>query len=298
MTQPLEYYTQFGGMTDPHKHAHLFADLPCEIDALCRVVQGLMVHIFWAERYGLKLSEERKQEVQIRAVSRKLARILELDARRLTEPRALDKKLVGNCRDYSVLLVAMLKYQGVPARARCGFATYFLPNHYEDHWVIEYWNVEQRRWVLVDSQLDAFQREALKIDFDVLDVPRDRFVGGGKAWQMCRIDQASPDDFGIFDMHGLWFVRGDFVRDVASLNQMELLPWDGWGLVGKRDEEMSADDMAFLDHVAELTCGDVPLFDAVRSLYEQDARLRVPPAITTYLDGGAQKIELAKEFAL
>jgi hypothetical protein len=295
MTQPLEYYAQPGGMTDPRKYAYLFSDLPRDIDALCCVVHGLMIHIFWAEQHGLQLSEERKRDVQLRSVSRKLARIVELDSHPLTGPRALDKKLVGNCRDHSVLLAAMLRDQGVPARARCGFATYFLPNHYEDHWVVEYWNAAQRRWILVDAQLDAFQREKLKIDFDPLDVPRDRFIVGGRAWQMCRAGQTNPDDFGIFDLHGLWFVRGDFVRDVASLNKIELLPWDGWGLINKRDDEVTAAEMAFLDRIAELTCGDVPQFDAVRSVYEQDARLRVPSVITTYLDSGAQKIDLAHE---
>ena len=74
-------------------------------------------------------------------------------------PRPLDRRLVGNCRRFSVLLVAMLRHQGVPARARCGFGAYFLPNHFEDHWVVEYWNQEGGRWVFVDAQLDELQRE-------------------------------------------------------------------------------------------------------------------------------------------
>ncbi|MBI5304187.1 MAG: transglutaminase domain-containing protein [Chloroflexi bacterium] len=295
MTNPLEYYAQPGKMTDPRAHAPLLADLPRDLAALVRVVQGLLIHIFWAERYGLKLAEERKQEVQIRAVAQGLARIRELDSRPLSDPRALEQKLVGNCRHFSVMLVTLLKHQGVPARARCGFATYFLPNHYEDHWVAEYWNAAQSRWVLVDAQLDAFQREQLHVTFDPLDVPRDQFIVGGKTWQMCRIGHADPEAFGIFNMHGLWFVRGDLVRDVASLNKMELLPWDSWGAINRRDEDLSADDLAFLDHVAELTCGDVPQFDAVRALYKNDDRLRVPPVITTYLDKGAQQIEIESE---
>jgi hypothetical protein len=221
MTDPLEFYAAPGALTDPRAHAHLFADLPRDAASLCKIVQGLMVHIFWAERYGLVLSDERKNEVQIRPVARKLARILELDPRPLTEPRALDRKLVGNCRDHTVLLTALLHHCGIPARARCGFGTYFLPNHYEDHWVGEYWNTAQKRWILVDAQLDTFQRDALKVDFDPLDVPRTQFIVGGKAWQMCRAGQADPNAFGIFNMHGLWFVRGDFIRDVAALNKMQ-----------------------------------------------------------------------------
>lgn len=82
-----------------------------------------------------------------------------------------------------------------------------MPDHFEDHWVVEYWNRDQNRWVLVDAQLDELQRHVLKIDFDVLDVPRDQFIVGGAAWQMCRSGEQDADKFGIFDMHGLGSVR-------------------------------------------------------------------------------------------
>ena len=62
-----------------------------------------------------------------------------------------------------------------------------------------------------DAQLDDLMLDVLKPDFDPLDVPRDRFIVGGKAWQLCRCGQADPDAFGIFDMHGLGFVRGDLL---------------------------------------------------------------------------------------
>lgn len=191
------------------------------------------------------------------------------------------------------MLTALLQHQGVPARARCGFGRYFMPGKYEDHWVCEYWHATENRWRFVDGQLDEFQQQALRIRFSPLDVPRTMFITGGKAWQMCRAGQADPDRFGIFDMHGLWFVRGDFVRDVAALNKMELLPWDGWGIIETKDNDLSAADLAFLDRVAELTQGDVPQFDAVRAVYESDARLRVPPVIRSYTSAGVQSAEIA-----
>jgi hypothetical protein len=127
---------------------------------------------------------------------------------------------------------------------------------------------------LVDARLDTLQCEVLKIPFNPLDVPRDQFIVGGKAWRMCRSGQAYPDSFGIFDMHGLGFVRGDFVRDVASLNKVELLPWDCWGIIESPRLD-NPDELALLDHVAELTCGDMPNLEAVRTLYESDTRLRM-----------------------
>jgi hypothetical protein len=276
IANPLEYYARPGLMTDPQEHASLLDDLPAEIAALCQVVQGLLLHIFWAERYGVTLSEERKQEVQMRSVAPQLARILELDDRPLTVTRPLEKKLVGNCRDFSTVLCAMLRHQSVPARARCGFGVYFLPNHYEDHWVCEYWQAEEQRWVMVDAQLDQLQRRVLGIEFDPLDMPPGQFLPAGKAWQLCRAGQADPDQFGIFDMHGMWFIRGDLVRDLLSLNKVEILPWDAWGLIAKEDQDISAEEMELLDRIARLTLGGNEAFPEVHAIYENDERFHIP----------------------
>jgi hypothetical protein len=292
MATALEYFATHGLITDPGNHATLLDRLPTDISLLRRVVQGMMIHIHWAEQYGVQLSEQRRDEVQLRSVVHQLDRLLELDPHSLANAKPFDKRLVGNCRDFSVMLTSILRHQNVPSRARCGFGRYFLPNHYEDHWVCEYWNAEKNRWVFVDAQLDEFQCEKLFIQFDPLDVPRDQFIVGGKAWQLCRTGQADPETFGIFDMHGLWFVRGNFVRDVASLNKMELLPWDGWGIIEEKDEDLSQEDLAFLDQVAKLTGRDVPEFERVRTLYENDSRLHVPATIRSYTRMGVQSIDL------
>jgi hypothetical protein len=80
------------------------------------------------------------------------------------------------------MLYAILRNQGIPARARCGFGEYFLPDYYEDHWVCEYWNDDQGEWVMVDAQLDSFQQGALGIQFDPLNVLDNQFITGGKVW--------------------------------------------------------------------------------------------------------------------
>jgi hypothetical protein len=293
MSNDLTFFSQTGVITDPGKYSNLLDNLPTNIDDLCKVVQGMTVHVFWAERYGLKLSEQRKAEVQLRTLQNRLARTLELDDRPLSEHRPPEKRLVGNCRDFSVLLVSILRHQGIPARARCGFGAYFFPGHYEDHWGAEYWNTQHQRWILVDAQLDSLQCEVLKIPFNPLDVPRDQFIVGGRAWLMCRSGQADPDSFGIFDMHGLGFVRGDFIRDVASLNKIELLPWDCWGIIEKEQLDDPA-DLAFLDNLAELTAGDVPDMETVQKLYETDPRLTMNGIIHSYVATGMETIEIPR----
>lgn len=292
MNPDMNYFKQQGRMSDPGSQMSLFNDLPTSIPELVKLVQGVTIHVFWTERYGFKAPPERMAELQLRSMEKRLARTLELDPRPLTEPRSIEKKLLGNCRDHSLLLVAMLRHQGIPARARCGFGAYFMPDHFEDHWVVEYWNQTQSRWVFVDAQLDELQCDVLQLNFDVLDVPRDQFIVGGKAWQMCRAGEQDPAKFGIFDMHGLGFVRGDFVRDVASLNKMELLPWDCWGVILNEQIDDPA-DLAVLDDVAALTAGDVPDFDAVRARYESDPRFHVEGNLLSYVNGDMVQVSLA-----
>ena len=288
----LNYFAQYGKMTDPGPYAHLYTDLSSDVPSLVKVVQGLIVHVFWGESYGLHLSEERKAEVQLRSMERRLSRMLELDPGPLTTPRSNEKKVVGNCRDFSLILASMLQSKGIPARPRCGFATYFDPSLYIDHWVCEYWNAAEQRWIFVDAQLDEVQQNILKTTFNTLDVPRDQFLVGGAAWKMCRGGQANPDHFGIFDMHGMDFVKGDFLRDVAALNKMELLPWDCWGIILTEYETLPPDDLSMLDRLANLTAKDVPEFDTVRKIYESDPRLRVGDSIQSYVNGNMEHIAL------
>ncbi len=275
----LDFYALPGCMTDPGSHVDLFLGLPTDLAKLCQVVQGNLLHIFWAKRYGRPLTEAEQQTVNVRPIAEKLALMRAVDFHPLYEARALENRQVGNCRDFTLLLTSILRCQGVPARARCGFGAYFEPNGYEDHWVCEYWNSSQSRWVMVDSQLDALQRETLGIRFDPLDVPADQFITGGRAWQMCRAGQADPQQFGIFDMHGWWFIWGDLVRDFLALNKVEILPWDGgWGYLTHRlkDPPPEESELPFFDHIAALTLAGDTAFSQVRTEYDSDLRWHLP----------------------
>ena len=131
---------------------------------------------------------------------------------------------------------------------------------------------------MVDAQLDAFQRERLKIQLNPLNVPADQFVTGGRAWLMCRAGEADPDQFSIpGGISGLRFVQGNLIRDFLALNKIEILPWDGWGLMAEDDESAGVCEVELMDRIARLTLGGNEAFAQIRALYENDSRLRMPP---------------------
>jgi hypothetical protein len=293
MENPQKYYAHHGAMTASDAYRAELQTLPREIGALCEVIQGVLIHRDVAPfLYQTTLSEEKRDEAHTRPVSAMLAQIYSLDAKPLTSPRAPVNRMAAVCRHFSTLLTAILREQGVLARARCGFGAYFTPGKFEDHWVCEYWNAAQGRWILVDAQLDAIQREALRIDFDPLDVPRDRFIVAGDAWQMCRSGRAAPDRFGLSYVHlqGLWFVAGNVLRDLASLNRMEMLPWDVWGLMTMDDAGLTDQDKALLDRIAALSLAGDRAFTEIRAIYESEDRLRVPPMVFNALRNVSEPI--------
>jgi hypothetical protein len=275
------FYATYGRMTSPGHHQALFDGLPPGIGAVSEVVQGLIVHEFLTRQYGFELPDERRATVHVRPVEQMLNHIVAEDSRGLTVAREPSVRFVGDCRHFTVLTVAMLRAQGTPARARCGFGGYFRSGMFEDHWVCEYWNDEAGRWVLADAQLDDTLRRLFGTDFDPVDVPRDRFVVAGQAWAQCRAGEADPASFGlsVLKESGDWWIAANLVRDVAALNNMEMLPWDCWGVMPKPGEPIDEEHAALFDQLAALTRD--PDFPRPRlaGMYESDDRLRVPSTV-------------------
>ena len=186
--------------------------------------------------------------MHVRPVAGLLGRMMAEDGRPLTVAREPAGRLPGNCRHFTVLAAAMLRAQGTPARARCGFGGYFGSGAFEDHWVCEYWDQAAPGWKLADAQIDDVQLKLFDVDFDLMDVPRDKFLVAGDAWRLCRAGDADPAKFGLSFMNegGYWWIAANLLRDVAALNNMEMLPWDVWGAMPAPDETIDDERLALL----------------------------------------------------
>jgi hypothetical protein len=262
-------------MSDAGGKAALLDGLPHDVGGLAKIVQGLLIHEHIAPAYGVALSAEQHAQAHMRGVEKILDSIARQDKRPLATARPAGERVVGVCRHFTLMHVAMLRRQGMAARARCGFGAYFEKGKFLDHWVTEYWNEDARRWILVDAQLDQRQRELFGVSFDPLDVPRDQFLVAGDAWRLCRSGKADPQAFGILDMHGLWFITSNVIRDVAALNNHEMLPWDVWGAMTQKDSEL---DLPFIDRLAEFSHAPDRHFGELRAAYK-DKRVAVPGTV-------------------
>lgn len=253
----LNYYRKQSVITDPKEHVDLYQDLPEDLEGLIKTVQGLIIHGDESKQYDVSFSINQGNEELLRTVPQMLARIRMLDSRKLTTPREPSKRIVGMCRDMSVLLASFLRYRQIPARVRAGFASYFDSEiKYEDHWVCECWDEKEKRWKRVDVQVDGPHRKKYNIQFDTTDVKaEDGYYAAGEVYKLCKEGKANKDDFG----YNKWWkgeksIRGNMLHEFNCLNGIELMPWDLWcDLFTKKQSELKKEDKQLLDTIAELT---------------------------------------------
>jgi len=148
--EALAYYANQSPITDPGEMARHLGDLPHDLAGLQRIARGLVLHYRADNPSAHGIPENRLTEVDSRDAETMLQRLLELDSRPLTQPRPPQTRLLGCCHDCTVLYLTMARQLRIPARARVGFATYFVPGLNLDHEVAEVWDAGQARWRLVD----------------------------------------------------------------------------------------------------------------------------------------------------
>lgn len=267
----MKFYSDNSEFTGTSKYQEILRKVPNEIREICIFTQSLLIHAYWLDKYNFNTSDSNKfQEMQLRY----LDDILDLASSRnenLSDlSRAPEERVISICRDFSLIVCAVLRTKGIPARLRCGFATYLNIGSFEDHWICEYWNVDKSKWIKVDAQLDNIHLENLNIDFDACDIPSGKFLYAGEAWELCRNLEENPSTFGIQGLSGLPFIKANIVRDIFSLRKIETLPWDsGWGIIKDPlvpitdDKELSA-----IDKLAEIskTSNQIKALDAINSI--------------------------------
>lgn len=99
----LAYYRSHSPITDPGTKRHLLTGLQVHPAALAKVIGGVMVHRDCTRPFGFTLPEQRRDEANTRYVEAILTYLGNLDERRPED------RFAGTCRDFTVLLCAMLR---------------------------------------------------------------------------------------------------------------------------------------------------------------------------------------------
>lgn len=222
-------YLETSVYTDVGLYKDFVLSLPDDIPAIGMLVCDQITHpsMYFTEpspyledTYFGKFASYPKQrfknedELYITAVAM-IAGILRLDGAGFTKGRDVTKRITVSCRQASVLFSAILKAKGIPCRSRAGFMDFGdAGDSYTEHWVNEYWDFRENRWVLAD--VDGYYEYEQRFGYSQFDLPRRKFVTASEAWLGLRksalnkkLDLYTPDplqgvcEYLFMDFHAL-----------------------------------------------------------------------------------------------
>lgn len=266
----LDFYSQYSSFTDPGEYAYLYAYLPDSLPELCKLIRSQFIHPYGElNKYRELIPKERWNEIfKYPSVQSILEGLVSYDPSGLTKERKPEDRLVLGCQQNAILLASILKYRGIPARVRCGHATYLMPGFHISHTVCEVWNEDDKRWMLVDPSMD------------MVDFSRDKFDFSNDLWLKMQNGEIDPELYGIPRRYtGLVSILGKVCTDLASILGTEY-PINQYAPILEyamdSEKQLSAEHTELLNKISELMKSiDANSFSELEEIYNNTPQFQI-----------------------
>ncbi len=278
-TRLRDHYLSFSTFTYPGLYKQELIDLPDNIRELGLLVRKNIIHRTTLAagntgtnadlRFGdmTKMPWWRQPDDDVLpTVAAILAELHRLDDRGLITDRAVTNKPILTCRFVSILMASILKSKGIPARVRSGNAPYFEDDQSDDHWINQYWNDIEGRWVTIDVDGSL----SLNEDFDPYDMSEGSFDFPAKAWLNVRSGKVKPDYFyNAGDVRGAVVVAWSLFYDFHSLMNDENIYLHIPRPVRLHEfPKLTEEQLKEIDSLAELMLDPDVNFDKLKEVYD------------------------------
>lgn len=284
----LDFYKQ----TSPYTELGLYKDfarsLTNDIKELCLLQRMQIIHpiafknnkirtsknCFWGDM--TKISNKyllREDDILPTAISM-LAELLRKNDNYSLEREAKDKIFV-TCRGQAILLAAILKSKGIPARVRSGFASYTNDDRiYLDHWITEYFDKESNKWIFVDADCCCND----DIDFDIYDIPRDKFLTAAEVWRIYRNNKIDSLKLGhaYYDIESklLEIITTALFYDFHCLMNDEIIYLHHPKFLREKNFKLNEDDLIEIDNLADALLDPNKNFEKLCEIWDTNTKFR------------------------
>lgn len=290
----LNFYLQTSVYTNYYPFVEYYRGLPDDIQELSKLLYHQVIHRSELIRSYLNKTREYENPFEINKIKEQYpwyknrcdddilltapaitAELFRQDPRGFIMGREVKDRVVITCRYVAVLLASILKAKGIPARCRSGYADYFLKERdkiFYDHWIVQYYNAKEKRWVNVDPDGDY------KVSFNQYDFPNKEFKWIAEVWLNVRNGQ---DDYKRYihgssynDLNNLAYA---LFFDFHSLMNDEISYLFFPTMFDKKDEfnNLTEEELSKLDNLATLMLEPDKNFDELRYLFRNDKWLRI-----------------------
>ncbi len=279
-------YTYLGPYEDLVKH-----NLPSDIREIGLLVRKNFIHRTTLEAGNIGTNTDLRfgdmnqipwwrqpEDDVLQTAAAMLAELYRRDSRGLTLERKPEDKLVLTCRYVAILVAAILKAKNISCRVRAGHAPYFdmgnLGNISTDHWINQYWDEQQERWITIDVDGSlSFNDDTI----DPYDIPEGTFDFAADAWLSVRHNMAKPEHF--YNAGGFWGLNPilwSLAYDFHSLMNHEIIYNHGFAFgEPKRFKKLATAELGKIDHLAELMQHPDRNFDALETIWNTDKDFRL-----------------------
>lgn len=307
----LDFYLETSVYTNYYPFKEYYKSLPDDMEELAKLLCHQVIHRQELVRSYLEDASKFDNKIELEKIRNRYpwyrnrcdddilltapaitSELFRQDKRGFTLGREVQDKVVITCRYVSVLLASILKAKGIPARCRSGYANYFSKERgstYYDHWIVQYYNEKESRWVNVDAD------NIYQVDFNQWDFPKKEFKWIAEVW----LDVRSGKDCHENYIHGSHFNGLDNLAyalffDFHFLMNDEISYLFFPTVMDSKEEflHLTEEEFQKLDDLATLMLDPDKNFDELRYLFRNDKWLR---AINTPLLGDRDHLELQTE---
>ncbi len=193
--------------------------------------------------------------------------------------RKIEDKIHVCCRETSILLIAILKAKNIPSRIRCGFTHSVSQNNGAgEHWIAEYYDKNEERWILVDLtlQYDDGILEELGIDYPLIDMPRDKFIFSAEAYLGLRSGKYKEEDIYTFSNPFTYGLNGAMIElfyEYHSLINNEILFTQNPKYARDKNYRLSEEEYKELDELATLMLNPYKNFDKLIDIWNTNEKI-------------------------
>ena len=285
----MEHYRKTGTYTYAGPYAEYFRSLPDDVSALGTLVCAQVIHRVTLKEGNTNANETllygdmnrypwyrmRCEDDLFLTAPAMTAELFRLDERGFVRERAVEHKLVVTCRYVSVLMSAILKAKGIPARSRAGFASYFHPGTSMDHWINQYYSEREERWITFDA--DGFYEEGGML-LAQYDMPESSFDWVADTWLAVRGGKADGRHFVYADglgTCGIPALARYLIYDFHALMNDEITYTFLPAYADGRLDRLTEEELRELDGLAKLLLEPDRNFDRLCEVWETERKFRV-----------------------
>lgn len=281
----LKHYLQVGTYSNPGCYIDFLKSLPDNVPELGNLICHQVIHrvtlkngntdanadMKYGDMNAFSWHRLRCDDGTLLTAPAMIAELLRLDSRGFIPNRAVENKIVVTCRYVSVLMSAILKVKGIPARSRSGFAPYCFPGVSNDHWINQYWDTNENRWISFDA--DGFYND---LEFNQFDIPDENFNWAAETWLGIRSGKIDGNKIVYASgFRGLKAAIRAVFYDFHSLMNNEISYNFQPQYVSNKFELLTETDFAEIDELAKLLTEPDKNFDKIQEVWRNEKKFRI-----------------------